>query len=35
VTVADINPDMLAVGIERAEARGIEGLAWRRRMRRR
>jgi demethylmenaquinone methyltransferase/2-methoxy-6-polyprenyl-1,4-benzoquinol methylase len=28
VTVADINPDMLAVGIERAEKRGIEGLAW-------
>jgi demethylmenaquinone methyltransferase/2-methoxy-6-polyprenyl-1,4-benzoquinol methylase len=28
VTVADINPDMLAVGRERAEARGIGGLAW-------
>jgi demethylmenaquinone methyltransferase/2-methoxy-6-polyprenyl-1,4-benzoquinol methylase len=28
VTVADINPDMLAVGRERAERRGIEGLAW-------
>jgi demethylmenaquinone methyltransferase/2-methoxy-6-polyprenyl-1,4-benzoquinol methylase len=28
VTVADINPDMLAVGIERAGKRGIEGLAW-------
>lgn len=28
VTVADINPDMLAVGVERAKARGIEGLAW-------
>jgi demethylmenaquinone methyltransferase/2-methoxy-6-polyprenyl-1,4-benzoquinol methylase len=28
VTVADINPDMLAVGEERAKARGIEGLAW-------
>jgi len=28
VTVADINPDMLAVGIERAKARGIAGLAW-------
>ena len=28
VTVADINPDMLAVGIERAKARGIEGLVW-------
>jgi demethylmenaquinone methyltransferase/2-methoxy-6-polyprenyl-1,4-benzoquinol methylase len=28
VTVADINPDMLAVGRERAEKRGIAGLAW-------
>jgi len=28
VTVADINPDMLAVGIERTKARGIEGLVW-------
>ena len=28
VTVADINPDMLAVGRDRAKARGIEGLAW-------
>jgi demethylmenaquinone methyltransferase / 2-methoxy-6-polyprenyl-1,4-benzoquinol methylase len=28
VTVADINPDMLAVGVERAKARGIAGLAW-------
>jgi len=28
VTVADINPDMLAVGEERAARRGIEGLAW-------
>ena len=28
VTVADINADMLEVGIERAKARGIEGLAW-------
>src|SRR5688572_25704959 len=28
VTVADINPDMLAVGMERAEQRGIDGLAW-------
>jgi demethylmenaquinone methyltransferase/2-methoxy-6-polyprenyl-1,4-benzoquinol methylase len=28
VTVADINPDMLAVGIERARKRGIHGLAW-------
>lgn len=27
VTVADINPDMLAVGIERAKARGLK-LAW-------
>ena len=27
VTVADVNPDMLAVGMERAEARGLE-LAW-------
>ena len=26
--VADINPDMLAVGRERAKARGIAGLAW-------
>ena len=25
VTVADINPDMLAVGVERAKARGIDG----------
>ena len=25
VTVADINPDMLEVGKERAEARGIDG----------
>src|SRR6476620_2767851 len=29
VTVADINPDMLGVGEERAKERGIEGLAWR------
>ena len=28
VTVADINPDMLAVGMERAAQRGIEGLLW-------
>ena len=28
VTVSDINPDMLAVGMERADARGIEGLSW-------
>jgi demethylmenaquinone methyltransferase / 2-methoxy-6-polyprenyl-1,4-benzoquinol methylase len=28
VTVADINPDMLKVGIERARQRGIEGLVW-------
>jgi demethylmenaquinone methyltransferase / 2-methoxy-6-polyprenyl-1,4-benzoquinol methylase len=28
VTVADINPDMLAVGMERAESLGLEGLAW-------
>lgn len=28
ITVADINPEMLAVGRERAEKRGIEGLAW-------
>ncbi len=28
VTVSDINPDMLGVGQERAEARGIEGLSW-------
>lgn len=28
VTVADINPDMLAVGMERAESRKIEGLSW-------
>jgi demethylmenaquinone methyltransferase / 2-methoxy-6-polyprenyl-1,4-benzoquinol methylase len=28
VTVADINPDMLAVGQQRAQARGIEGLSW-------
>ncbi|HEY1606262.1 MAG TPA: class I SAM-dependent methyltransferase [Allosphingosinicella sp.] len=28
VTIADINPEMLAVGRERAGKRGIEGLAW-------
>lgn len=28
VTVSDINPDMLAVGRDRADQRGIEGLAW-------
>src|SRR5919107_4939832 len=28
VTVADINPDMLAVGRERAGKRGLAGLAW-------
>jgi demethylmenaquinone methyltransferase/2-methoxy-6-polyprenyl-1,4-benzoquinol methylase len=28
VTVADINPDMLSVGIERAKTRGIQGLLW-------
>ena len=28
VTVADINPEMLAIGVERAKARGIEGLIW-------
>ena len=28
VTVADINPDMLAVGVERAKQRRIDGLAW-------
>jgi len=29
VTVADINPHMLEVGIERAAARGLTGLVWR------
>jgi demethylmenaquinone methyltransferase/2-methoxy-6-polyprenyl-1,4-benzoquinol methylase len=29
VTVADINPDMLEVGKERAERRGLTGLTWR------
>src|SRR5215217_3335681 len=28
VTVADINPDMLGVGRQRAEKRSIAGLAW-------
>jgi len=28
VTVADINADMLSVGIERARQRGIDGLVW-------
>jgi len=28
VTVADINADMLDIGIDRARKRGIEGLAW-------
>jgi demethylmenaquinone methyltransferase/2-methoxy-6-polyprenyl-1,4-benzoquinol methylase len=28
VTVSDINPDMLAVGMERADQQGIDGLAW-------
>jgi demethylmenaquinone methyltransferase/2-methoxy-6-polyprenyl-1,4-benzoquinol methylase len=28
VTVSDINPDMLAVGMERAKARDIPGLTW-------
>lgn len=28
VTVADINPEMLKVGIDRAEKRGIHGLVW-------
>jgi demethylmenaquinone methyltransferase/2-methoxy-6-polyprenyl-1,4-benzoquinol methylase len=28
VTVADINPDMLAVGIDRAAKRGVDGLVW-------
>ena len=29
VTVSDINPDMLGVGMERARNKGIEGLTWR------
>ena len=28
VTVSDINADMLAVGIERAKERGLDGLSW-------
>jgi demethylmenaquinone methyltransferase / 2-methoxy-6-polyprenyl-1,4-benzoquinol methylase len=28
ITVADINPNMLAVGMERAKKKGIEGLLW-------
>lgn len=28
ITVADINPDMLSVGIERAQKREIGGLSW-------
>jgi demethylmenaquinone methyltransferase / 2-methoxy-6-polyprenyl-1,4-benzoquinol methylase len=28
VTVADINPEMLGVGMERAEKRGLTGLSW-------
>ena len=28
VTVADINPDMLGVGIDRARRRGIHGIVW-------
>lgn len=28
VTVADINPEMLAVGMDRAATRGIDGLVW-------
>jgi demethylmenaquinone methyltransferase / 2-methoxy-6-polyprenyl-1,4-benzoquinol methylase len=28
ITVADINPDMLAVGIDRAADRGVDGLVW-------
>jgi demethylmenaquinone methyltransferase/2-methoxy-6-polyprenyl-1,4-benzoquinol methylase len=28
VTVSDINPDMLAVGMQRAEKRGLTGLSW-------
>ena len=28
VTVSDINPDMLEVGMERARTRGIDGLVW-------
>jgi len=28
ITVADINPEMLGVGVERARQRGIDGLVW-------
>ncbi len=28
ITVADINPDMLEIGMERAAKRGIDGLVW-------
>jgi len=28
VTVSDINPEMLAVGVERAKKKGLEGLIW-------
>jgi demethylmenaquinone methyltransferase/2-methoxy-6-polyprenyl-1,4-benzoquinol methylase len=28
VTVSDLNPDMLAVGMDRAEKLGLEGLIW-------
>lgn len=28
ITVADINPEMLAVGVERAKKKGLEGLIW-------
>jgi demethylmenaquinone methyltransferase / 2-methoxy-6-polyprenyl-1,4-benzoquinol methylase len=28
ITIADINPEMLAVGVERAQDRGIDGLVW-------
>ena len=28
VTVADINPEMLSVGIDRAKRRGLDGLVW-------
>ena len=28
VTVSDINPDMLGVGLERAKKKGVEGLSW-------
>ncbi len=28
ITVADINPEMLAVGVERAAQRGLDGMVW-------